>query len=334
MFLLVATIFLWSAIGYFNPALAQPEIDPSLFGPPLPQNFFLNNQEASPALIDLGRSLYYDKRLSQHQDISCNSCHQLDRYGVDRRPVSLGDRGQLGERNAPTVYNAAPHIAQFWDGRAADVEEQAKGPILNPVEMAMPSAEKVVEVLNHIPGYVSAFQSAFPDETAPVRYDNVGTAIGAFERLLVTPAPFDDYLAGNEAALNPQQKRGLQLFTRVGCVGCHNGTYVGGQMYQKLGVVEPWPNQADPGRYKVTQQDTDKMVFKVPSLRNVAETPPYFHDASGTTLQEAVRRMAHYQLGRELSEEEVDELVAFLRSLTGQLPIAYIQEPALPASNP
>ena len=313
-----------------QPNNIQPAIDLSLFGEALPENFFPEQATLNPALIDLGRDLYYEKRLSKHEDISCNSCHPLTQYGVDHQPRSLGDRGQLGDRNAPTVYNAAPHIAQFWDGRAADVEEQAKGPILNPVEMAMLSPETVVEWLKSTPTYVAAFQQAFPNEADPIAYDNLGKAIGAFERGLVTPAPFDAYRAGNDTALTEQQKRGLQLFTSIGCIGCHNGTYLGGQSYQKLGLVQPWPNQADQGRYPLTQQDTDRMVFKVPSLRNVAKTYPYFHDASATTLYGAIRLMARHQLGRELTAAQADDLVAFLKSLTGNLPLAYIQAPTTP----
>ena len=327
--LVVVTITL-SLLGVPNTAIAQENIELSIFGPALPQNLFPKTEGTNQALIDLGRELYYEQRLSKNADISCNSCHQLDRYGVDNLPTSPGHKGQLGARNSPSVYNAAGHIAQFWDGRAKNVEEQALGPILNPVEMAMPSQEKVLEVLNSMPEYVTAFHDAFPQESDPVKYENVGKAIGAFEKGLVTPAPFDRYLAGDKLALKPEQKQGLKLFTELGCVGCHNGTYVGGGMYQKVGLVQPWPNQKDQGRYELTHQDADRMVFKVPSLRNVAMTAPYFHDGSAKTLAEAVKRMGKYQLGKDLSEEETQAIVAFLGSLTGEISTAYIQEPLLP----
>ncbi|MDJ0708310.1 MAG: cytochrome-c peroxidase [Leptolyngbyaceae cyanobacterium MO_188.B28] len=329
--LFVLTIALLG-LGFSPPAKAQAQGDLSLLGPALPTNFLGEDQSPNPTEINLGRELYYDKRLSKNQDISCNSCHQLNHYGVDNRPVSPGHKGQLGARNSPSVYNAAAHIAQFWDGRAADVEEQALGPILNPVEMAMPSQEAVLAVLNSIPEYVDAFKQAFPTESNPVTYANVGKAIGAFERGLVTPSPFDAYFAGDESALTSQQQRGLSLFVENGCVACHNGTYFGGNSYQKVGLVEPWPNQKDPGRYNVTEQAFDRMTFKVPSLRNVAETAPYFHDGSAKTLDEAVRRMAHYQLGKDLEPDQVEDIAAFLEALTGDLPADYIQPPTLPVS--
>ncbi len=329
--LVVSILILTLSFFSFSKAvIAQEDINLSIFGSPLPENMFASGEKPNRAEIDLGRELYYEKRLSNNADISCNSCHQLDRYGVDNLPTSPGHKGQLGARNSPSVYNAAGHIAQFWDGRAKNVEEQALGPILNPVEMAMPSQEKVLEVLNSMPEYVTAFQDAFPQESDPVKYENVGKAIGAFEKGLVTPAPFDKYLAGDKLALKPQQKQGLKLFTELGCVGCHNGTYVGGGMYQKVGLVQPWPNQKDQGRYELTHQDADRMVFKVPSLRNVAMTAPYFHDGSAKTLAEAVKRMGKYQLGKDLSEEETQAIVAFLGSLTGEISTAYIQEPLLP----
>ncbi len=305
----------------------------SLFEPALPQNLFIANEQPTQAEIDLGRQLYYEKRLSKSQQISCNSCHILNNYGVDNEPTSPGHNGQRGDRNSPTVYHAAAHVAQFWDGRAADVEEQALGPILNPGEMAMPSNEKVLEVLNSMPEYVAAFKEAFPQDPNPVTYKNLGKAIGTFERGLVTPAPFDKYFAGDKSALTEQQTRGLKLF-KQNCATCHTGTYFGGQTYDKLGAVKPWPNEEDLGRYKVTNKESDRMVFKVPSLRNVAQTAPYFHDGSVKTLEEAVKLMAEYQLGTELSNDEVKDIVVFLESLTGELPTAYIQEPKLPKSTP
>ena len=286
----------------------------------------------SDAKVVLGRMLYYDPRLSKGQEVSCNSCHELSKYGVDNQRVSDGDKGQKGTRNAPTVYNAAGHFVQFWDGRATNVEEQAKGPILNPVEMAMPDEKRVLAVLNSMPEYVEAFEKGFPGEKHPVTFDNLAQAIGAFERKLVTVSRWDKFLGGDQAALSDAEKAGLNRFLDVGCQTCHNGIYVGGSMFQKLGLAKPWDNVSDPGRFAVTKQEADRMVFKVPTLRNIEKTAPYYHDGSIATLDEAVRQMADHQLARTLSKEEVSSIVAFLKALTGELPTEYIKEPPLPKS--
>jgi cytochrome c peroxidase len=282
--------------------------------------------------VNLGRMLYYDPRLSRGQDVSCNTCHALDKYGVDDEALSTGFKGQKGARNAPTVYNAAGHFVQFWDGRASTIEEQAKGPILNPVEMAMTDQKRVVQVLRSMPEYVEAFQKAFPGAKDPLTFDNVAQAIGAFERKLVTSARWDKFLGGDQAALTDQEKAGLNTFLDVGCQACHNGAFLGGSVFQKLGAVKPYPDTRDLGRFDVTKQEADKQVFKVPSLRNVEKTAPYFHDGSVKTLEEAVANMANYQLGRSLSPAEVTSIISFLKTLTGDLPSEYIQEPALPKS--
>ena len=283
------------------------------------------------AKVALGRQLYFEKRLSKAQDLSCNSCHVLDSYGVDPRTpnkTSLGFNGQFGGRNSPTVYNAALHIAQFWDGRAADVEAQAKGPILNPVEMAMPDEASVIAVLKSIPGYAPLFKTAFPDAADPITYDNMAQAIGAFERKLVTPGAFDKFLGGDESALNEQQQRGLNVFIDSGCIACHMGPGLGGNLYQKLGLLKPYATQ-DTGRFEITKNEGDRFFFKVPSLRNIANTAPYFHDGSIATLEEAVNIMAEYQTAKgSFTDAERTDLVAFLRSLTGDLPTEYIKEPA------
>lgn len=286
------------------------------------------------AKVDLGRMLYYDTRLSLGQDISCNSCHKLDAYGVDGEPTSLGHRGQRGDRNSPSVYNAAGQFVQFWDGRAADVEEQAKGPVLNPEEMAMPSEQHVVVVLKSIPGYAKLFKAAFPDAKDPITFDNMALAIGAFERKLVTPSRWDKFLGGDATALNGAELAGLQVFLDTNCQTCHLGPYVGGTMYQKLGLVKPWPDQSDSGREQVTGKESDRMMFKVPSLRNVIKTGPYFHDGKTVSIEEAVTRMAEYQLGKELSRDQVVAIVTFLGALTGELPLDYIKQPELPKSGP
>lgn len=283
--------------------------------------------------IKLGRMLYYDPRLSKGQDISCNTCHPLDRYGVDGEKTSLGHKGERGARNAPTVYNAALHIAQFWDGRAADLEEQAKGPVENPVEMAMPSVDYVVKVLRSIPDYRQRFRAAFPDGEHAVTFDNMAKAIAAFERKLMTPSSFDSFLAGDANALTQAQLAGLQTFMDTGCVTCHQGPAVGGGMFQKLGLVKAYGSE-DPGRFAVTHQEADRNVFKVPSLRNVVQTGPYFHDGSIATLDEAIRVMAEHQLGVQLSPEKVASIKQFLGALTGRIDPLYTAKPELPESGP
>jgi cytochrome c peroxidase len=282
--------------------------------------------------VNLGRMLYYDARISRGQDVSCNTCHALDKYGVDEEATSTGFKGQKGTRNSPTVYNAAGHFVQFWDGRAPTVEEQAKGPILNPVEMGMPDQKLVIRVLRSMPEYVQAFQRTFPGAKDPLTFDNVGQAIGAFERKLVTSARWDKFLGGDQTALTDQEKAGLNTFLDTGCQACHSGAFMGGSVFEKLGAVKPYPDTRDLGRFDVTKQDADKQFFKVPSLRNVEKTAPYFHDGSVKTLEEAVSGMGNYQLGRTLSPAEVTSIVSFLKTLTGDLPSEYIKEPALPKS--
>lgn len=320
------------------PAKTEPTVDinPRLLRrfQPLRSQLEAAANPLTAAKVDLGRALFFEPRLSKNQDVSCNTCHRLDAYGVDGLPTSRGHRGQRGTRNAPTVYNAAGFFAQFWDGRMDTVEQQALGPIMNPVEMALPSEKHGVQVLKSIPQYRAWFKQAFPDETDPVTFANVGRAIGAFERRLTTPSRWDDYLRGNQRALDTRELEGLKLFTNIGCMVCHTGEFVGGAMYQKVGIVEEWPNQKDQGRFEVTKQETDRMMFKVPTLRNAAKTAPYFHDGSVATLDEAVRRMAKYQLGLSLTEYEVGDVVAWLGSLTGELPADYIKAPTLPASSP
>lgn len=297
---------------------------------PLPESFDSRKNPSSEAKLRLGHMLYFDPRLSASGAISCNTCHPLDRYGMDGEPVSTGHRGLKGTRNAPTVYNAAGHLAQFWDGRAPDVEEQAKGPILNPVEMAMPNEAAVVRVVKAIPEYVALFSEAFPGQKDPVTFNNLACAIGAFERKLRTPSRWDRYLEGREAALSAAEKAGFRVFTRTGCASCHSGPLLGGNLYQKLGIVNPWPDDTDMGVFMVSGKEADKMVFKVPSLRNVAETAPYFHNGKVATLPEAVRKMAFHQLGKVLTNDEVEAIVLWLRTLTGELPADYVRPPRLP----
>jgi cytochrome c peroxidase len=295
---------------------------------PLPVVMVSDANLMSPARIDLGRRLFYETLLSEDHQMSCNSCHDLKAYGVDGRQFSKGVKGQLGRRNAPSVYNAAAQVAQFWDGRALTIEEQAKGPILNPVEMGMPNSKEVVKHLRADSTYVKRFTDAFPGERQPVTYDNVSRAIGAFERMLVTPSRWDAYLKGNEEALTREEKVGLNAFLKSGCAGCHQGPYLGGTAFQKAGVVTPWPDQDDQGRSQVTKRPEDAMVFKVASLRNVEKTAPYFHDGAVSDLAEAVTWMGRHQFGRELTPKEVQPIVAYLKALTGTIPEEYIARPA------
>jgi cytochrome c peroxidase len=290
---------------------------------PNPENPF------SEEKIDLGRMLYHENRMSINEKLSCNTCHDLANFGVDNEPTSPGHEGKRGARNSPTVYNAALHVAQFWDGRAKDVEEQAKGPVLNPVEMGMPDPDYVVKVLRSIPGYHPLFAAAFPGQEQPIDYDNVARAIGAFERRLVTPSRLDDFLNGQLDALSDAELAGLERFLDVGCTTCHMGAPVGGLVYQKLGLVHPYET-ADLGRYDVTKNEVDKHFFKVPSLRNVEKTGPYFHDGSIATLPEAVRLMAWHQLGKELSDADVASITTFLGALTGRIDEAFVAKPELP----
>ena len=300
-----------------------PEAPPAVKGVP-----------ATPAMIALGKALYFDPRLSQSHNISCNTCHQVGLGGVDMLPTSIGHKWQRGGRNAPTVLNAVFNTAQFWDGRAADLKEQAVGPIQNPIEMGITGAH-AVEMLRGIPGYQPMFAAAFPDEKEKISIANVGKAIAAFEATLITPnAPFDKYLRGDNGALSADQKAGLKLFMEKGCAGCHNGINIGGGSYAPFGVVEkPGADilpPADKGRFQVTKTASDEYVFKVPTLRNIELTPPYFHSGSSWDLKQAVGVMATSQLGQHLSDPEIDSVVAFLRALTGEQP--QVIYPILPPS--
>ncbi|MDZ4288487.1 MAG: cytochrome-c peroxidase [Prosthecobacter sp.] len=318
-----------------QPALADALSDSFLMMfKPLPAEAPAKDNELTAAKVDLGRMLYYETRISKNGKMSCNSCHMLDKYGQDNRPFSPGHEGKLGGRSSPTTYNAALHVAQFWDGRAPSVEEQAKGPVLNPIEMGMPSADLVVQVLRSIPGYVDAFKAAFPGDADPLTYENFGRAVGAFERKLMTPSRWDDYLKGNKAALTAAEVKGYETFAKTGCVTCHNGAAIGGAMYQKLGLIKAWPELKDLGRYEATKAEADKSYFKVPSLRNITETGPYLHDGSVKDLKAMVQKMAEHQLGKTISDAETTSIITFLRSLRGDIPKAYITPPKLPADGP
>ena len=275
------------------------------------------SEKDTSELIALGKALYHDRRMSVNDTQSCASCHVLEgkKGGVDNMKTSPGAKGSLGDRNSPTTLNAGFHFAQFWDGRAASLVEQAKGPVLNPVEMGMPNDKAVVEKIGKIAEYKEAFAKAFPTSKNPITYQNIAEAIAAFERTLITHDRFDDFIKGDDKALTKEELLGMQAFMNQGCTTCHIGPLLGGNSYRKLGQARPYDTK-DLGRYQVTKKEEDKFMFKVPGLRNVAITDPYFHDGSVATLSEAVAKMAYHQLGKELGEKEVASIVSFLKALT------------------
>ena len=279
------------------------------------------SESDTPALVELGKKLYSDPRLSINDTQSCASCHPLDnrRAGMDNLPRSPGAAGKLGNRNTPTVLNAGWQFALFWDGRAKDLADQAGQPILNPIEMGMPDQQTVIDKLAGLEAYQSAFREAFPESENPVTYVNLTNAIAAFERTLHSESRFDDFLRGDKTALTTQEQNGLNLFIRTNCVRCHDGPLLGGTLYEKLGAYAPFPNGQDLGRYEVTGKEEDRMVFKVASLRNVALTAPWFHDGSATSLADVVGLMGRMQLDAELKKEEVADILAFLGSLSDKV---------------
>lgn len=292
----------------------------------------LKNNPVTPAKVELGKLLFFDPRLSASWTISCNSCHNLGLGGVDQMETSIGHGWQKGGRNSPTVLNAVFNVAQFWDGRAKDLMEQAKGPVQAAVEMNS-NPERAVATLKSIPGYVEKFKAAFPDQADPVSFDNMARAIEAFEATLITPGSrFDQYLGGNEKAIDDREKRGLSLFLSRGCVSCHGGVNMGGEGYYPFGVMEKpgaeiLPRE-DKGRFAVTSTASDEYVFKSPSLRNIDLTAPYFHSGKVWDLKQAVAIMGSSQLGMKLTDAEVEDMTQFLRTLTGQMP--KVDYPILP----
>lgn len=304
---------------------------------PLPT--FEESRKAHPftdAQVALGKQLWYDTRLSVANDISCNSCHGLDTFGVDNKQTSSGHKGALGVRNSPTAYNAFLHTMQFWDGRSPHVEHQATQPIINPVEMAMPDHATVEKKIAAIEGYAAQFKELYADKGGQVNIDNIGHAIGAFERTLLTPSRWDKYLQGDVHALNEQEQRGVKAFIDHACVACHSGVSLGGDMVQKFGLIKGpyWQyiksDKHDEGVFEVSKKEEDKFFFKVPGLRNVAKTAPYFHNGSVSDLHEAVRIMGETQLGKSLPKQDIDDIVAFLNATTGELPADALVKPELP----
>jgi cytochrome c peroxidase len=286
-----------------------------------------NSENDTPERIALGKKLYFEKRLSINDSQSCASCHRLEDgfAGVDNLPTSPGARKEMGTRNSPTVLNAGWQDSQFWDGRAEDLVEQAKGPILNPIEMGMPDEQTVEKKIQDISEYREAFSKAFPGDDPAISYQNIAEAIAAFERTLITPARFDDFMNGDIHALNETEQRGLKTFMKLDCDSCHDGKLLGGETYEPLGKENPYENQEDQGIYLVTKDEDDRMFFKVAQLRNVALTAPYFHDGKIATLEEAVRKMAKLQLDESLTEQQVNDITSFLKALTDKNREHYIK---------
>jgi cytochrome c peroxidase len=333
---LVSTLVAATAVGSLLAATglqqqARERFQPIPATPPV-----IAHNPASPARVELGAMLYFEPRLSKSGIITCNTCHSLGTGGADNVPTSIGHGWQRGPRNAPTVLNAVFNEAQFWDGRAKVLMEQAMGPVQAAVEMSN-TPERVVETLRSIPEYVERFRAAFPGQADPVTFENMAAAIEVFEATLITPnAPFDRYLAGDARALDASQTTGLQLFMEKGCAMCHGGLNLGGEQYYPFGVQKkPGADilpPGDKGRFQVTRTASDEYVFRAAPLRNVALTAPYFHSGEVWSLEQAVAIMGDSQLGATLTDQEASQIAAFLRALTGDQPkVVY---PILPPSTP
>ncbi len=336
----VHTMFITGILGTAVLSMSSAQGDPLPYKPPIPAD---NPQTV--AKIELGKTLFFDPRLSSTGTVSCNSCHNVMAGGEDNRPNSVGVHGQTGGRSAPTVWNSAFLTVQFWDGRAPSLEAQAKGPVTNPIEMGMKDWDTVIQRLEKISGYEPLFQAAFSGPN-PITADNAAKAIAAYERTLITHgSPYDRFQRGEETALTEQQVKGLESFINIGCFSCHYGpNFSGPSMQNQMGKGwfhkfptipgSPYEMQYklldDKGRYEVTGEDQDKHFWRVPTLRNVALTAPYFHNGAVPTLEEAVRVMAKTQLGRDLKDSDVQNLVAFLNALTGEFPKQTM--PLLPAT--
>lgn len=337
--ILCAALFITGLVGFttdaapesenvFEPAehLSRPEngveeipLAVRIYFRPLPDKM-PGSENDTPEMAALGKKLFFERGISVTKTQSCNDCHRIDdrQAGVDHKPTSLGAKGLSGPRNSPTVFNAGFQQHQFWDGRAADLVEQAKGPLLNPIEMAMRTEKEVVDRLKELDDFDRDFKLAFPDQREPISFDNIARAIAAFERTLIAPSRFDRYLSGRTNALTVAEKNGLNRFVDTGCVECHSAAPVGGRLMKKLGVYHPYENTSDVGRFQITSQDEDLFVFKVCMLRNVTLTAPYFHDGKVSTLAEAIRLMARLQLDTELAPSEIAEIKSFLSSLENE----------------
>jgi cytochrome c peroxidase len=302
----------------------------------LPQNFATAQRPISPALVELGRALFFDPRMSVDGTVSCARCHQPALYGTDGLAKSHGNHDRVNPRNAPTVLNTALQAKQHWTGNREDVEDQATKALTGPASYGNPNFDQPIQRLKAIAGYQPMFKPAFPEDANPITPDNWGKAIGAYERTLTSRSRFDEFLDGKSGALSPTEQQGLRTFINTGCSGCHNGVGVGGGTFKKFGIAEPYWNatgsqEMDEGRALDSKNPEDRYVFKVPSLRNVVMTGPYFHDGSVPSLDAAVRTMAKVQLGATLGEKDVHDIVDFLGSLTGPLPENFATAPVLPA---
>jgi cytochrome c peroxidase len=332
--ILIASTALIAGQAAFASELRDTALD--LFKP-LPSTIpALADNPVTPEKIDLGKALFFDPRMSASGVFSCNSCHNLATGGDDNMPTSIGHGWQKGPRNSPTVLNAVFNEAQFWDGRAVDLAAQAKGPVQAGVEMAN-TPDNVIATLNSMSQYRDWFQASFPDQADPVTFDNFAKAIEAYEATLITPAPFDAWLNGDDNALSTEQLAGLELFIDKGCAACHNGVNLGGNGYYPFGLIEkPGADilpENDKGRFAVTETADDEYVFRASPLRNIDQTAPYFHSGKVWDLKVAVQIMGESQLGEDLSDAEADKIVAFLNSLSGQMPqVIYPILPVLPAT--
>jgi cytochrome c peroxidase len=302
----------------------------------LPQVMLSEKNPVTPEKVKLGKILFYETRISVDGTVSCARCHPIGLYGADGLRKAIGNNSKVNPRNAPTIFNAAGQISAHWIGNRTDVEDQAKQSVIGPLSFGMPSYEAVERRLSEIKGYLDLFKKAFPKDNDPITVDHFSKAVGAFERTLVTPSRFDAFVKGDQTALTGPQKRGLKTFMETGCIMCHSSAYVGGQMYQKFGVFESYwqhtkSKDVDEGRYVVTKNESDKYVFKVPVLRNVEMTSPYFHDGSVDRLHDAVWVMGKIQMGRDLTRSQVEDILLFLRSLTGNIPGDAFRIPLLPS---
>ena len=337
------------AVGALATAVSADDGDAGLLAraralfKPLPADASTPERPIMPARVELGRALFFETRVSSDGKQSCGECHQPIFYGTDALAESVGNKGRQLPRNVPTVFNTALQFTQHYGGNRADVEEQALKALLSPLAYGNADYAAAEAKLRAIPGYRPMFERAFPGEAEPVTAKNWSLAIGAYERTLLTPAAFDRFLDGDTAALGAQAKQGLDKFMNYGCAGCHSGVVVGGQMFQKFGLTQDYWNVTgstekellkgrDKGRFHDTKDEADAFMFKVQQLRNVAVTPPYFHDGSVATLPDAVRVMGKLQLGRDLSDADVADIVAFLDTLTGEVPARFAAVPSLPVA--
>ena len=307
-----------------NSQLQSQQLFRSIISPyfqPMP-SVMPGSENDTAAQIRLGKRLYFDTQLSVNNTQSCNSCHNLigDGAGVDHLPVSIGALGKLGQRNAPTTWNAGLHGAQFWDGRAKTLKEQAASPLFNPIEMALPSEAVLIEKLTNS-DYLTDFKQAFPEQTGVINLNNITHALAAFQRTLLSSDRFDLFLKGDEQAISAAEKNGLMVFINKGCVGCHNGPLLGSQLFMKMGLVNSYPNTVDKGRAQVTGKASDNFFFKVPSLRDVINTAPYFHDGAVYSIEQAIEDTGWHQLGIKLSENDVQSIKTFFGTLNNQAEI-------------